>query len=348
MSTAPNSPLPTRRLGTTDMEITRVGFGAWAIGGHDWLFGWGPQPDDQSIGAIRRALELGVNWIDTAAIYGLGHSEEMVARAIADLPTERRPYVFTKCGQVWDPADRQTKFRVGKADSIKAECEASLRRLGVEAIDLYQMHWPAEDGTEIEEYWQALVDLKAEGKVRAIGLSNHDAALLARAEAIGHVDTLQPPLSAIHRSATIDELPWCMEHGTGVVAYAPMQSGLLTGNFTAERVAALPASDWRSRHPDFTTHFARNIQVVEAMRPLAAQRGVSPGVIAIGWVLSWPAVTGAIVGGRSPEQVEGWIAAATLELTVEEITTIGDAIAASGAGDGPAYSLGTHERIEHA
>lgn len=344
----PSSPLPLRRLGTTDLEITRVGFGAWAIGGPDWLVGWGPQDDGESVAAIRRAIDLGVNWIDTAAIYGLGHSEEMVARAIADIPASRRPHVFTKCGQVWDPADRNTKFRVGRPDSIAAECDASLRRLGVDVIDLFQMHWPAEDGTPIEDYWGALLDLKAAGKVRAVGLSNHDAALCARAEALGHVDTLQPGLSAINRAAAAAELPWAAAHDTGVIVYSPMQSGLLTGSFTPDRIAALPASDWRARHPDFTTRFAANSRIVEAMRPVAERHGVSPGVVAIAWTLAWPAVTGAIVGARSPAQVEGWIAAASLALSADDLDAIGLAIVDSGAGEGPARPLPIAERTAHA
>ncbi|WP_082826055.1 aldo/keto reductase [Croceicoccus estronivorus] len=320
------------------MTITRVGLGAWAIGGPDWAVGWGPQDDDASVSAIRHAVERGVNWIDTAAIYGLGHSEEVVARAVRDIPADRKPYIFTKCGQVWDPQDRNSKFRIGRRDSIRAECEASLRRLGVDVIDLFQMHWPAEDGSEIEEYWQALLDLKAEGKVRAIGLSNHDAVLCERAERLGHVDTLQPGLSAIHRGAAEQVLPWCAAHETGVIVYSPMQSGLLTGRFNAERVAALPSSDWRSRHPDFTGEaFARNLAVVGAMVPVAERHGTSIGAVAIAWTLAWPAVSGAIVGARSPEQVDGWIAAAQLTLDEDDLRRIGDAIIASGAGEGPAY-----------
>jgi len=336
-STIKDTQLPTRPLGRTGMDITRVGFGAWAIGGPDWAVGWGPQDDEDSVSAIRHAIARGVNWIDTAAIYGLGHSEEIVGRALADLPLSERPYVFTKCGQVWDPNLRNTKFRVGKAASIKAECEDSLRRLGVERIDLYQMHWPAEDGTELEEYWQALLDLKAEGKVRAVGLSNHQVPLLERAEKLGHVDTLQPGLSAIHRAAAEKELGWCAAHETGVIVYSPMQSGLLTGRFSAGRVAGLPDSDWRSRHPDFTEHLARNLEVVDAMRPVAERHETSIAAVAIGWTLAWKAVTGAIVGARNPEQVDGWLDAPRLELSDEDLREIGEAIVASGAGEGPAF-----------
>jgi aryl-alcohol dehydrogenase-like predicted oxidoreductase len=328
--------LQTRRLGRTDMVITRVGFGAWAIGGPDWAVGWGAQDDAASIRAIRHAVDRGVNWIDTAAIYGLGHSEDIVGRALAEMAPGDRPYVFTKCGQVWEPADRNSKIRVGKADSIRREVEDSLKRLRVDVIDLYQMHWPAEDGTEIEEYWQTLVELKAEGKVRAIGLSNHDASQLERAEAIGHVDTLQPGLSAIRRDALAHELPWCVAHDTGVIVYSPMQSGLLSGGFTPERVAGLPADDWRSRHPDFTGQaLYRNLAVADAMKPIAARHGVSSAAVAIAWTLAMPGVTGAIVGARSPEQVDGWLAAASLTLEQEDMASIADVLLATGAGRGP-------------
>lgn len=333
------SDLGTRELGLTGMAITRVGFGAWAIGGPDWQVGWGAQDDGDSIAAIRHAVDRGINWIDTAAIYGLGHSEEMVGKALADIPAGDRPFVFTKCGQVWDPADRNSKVRVGKADSIKRECEDSLRRLRVDVIDLFQMHWPAEDGTEIEEYWQALLDLKAEGKVRAVGLSNHSVPALERAERLGHVDTLQPGLSAINRGAAEADLAWCAANRTGVIVYSPMQSGLLTGRFTAERVAGLPANDWRSKHPDFTTGLAANLRIVEAMKPVAERHGTSVASVAIAWTLSWSAVTAAIVGARNPAQVDGWLDAADLQLLPEDLQEIGEAIEQSGAGRGPAFPV---------
>jgi aryl-alcohol dehydrogenase-like predicted oxidoreductase len=225
-------------FGTTGMRITRAGFGAWAIGGAGWAFSWGRQDDADSISAIQHAVEQGVNWIDTAAVYGLGHSEEVVAQALSGIPTGERPFVFTKCGLVWDERDRTTApRRVGRPDSIRREMDASLRRLKRTEVDLYQMHWPAEDGTPIEEYWQTLLDLKKEGRARAVGLSNHNVDQLARAEAIGHVDTLQPPFSLIHRDFAAAELPWCRDHHTGVIVYSPMQSGLLTGAFTVERAA---------------------------------------------------------------------------------------------------------------
>ncbi len=331
------TPLPTRRLGRTDMEITRVGFGAWAIGGPDWAVGWGAQDDRDSIAAIRHAIDRGINWIDTAAVYGLGHSEELVRQALAELPADARPYVFTKCGLVWDENDRKAlPRRVGAPDSIRREVEASLRRQGVERIDLYQMHWPPTDGTPLEDYWQTLLDLKAEGKVRAVGLSNHDVAQLEAAERIGHVDTLQPPFSAIRRDVAAAELPWCRAHETGVIVYSPMQSGLLTGRFTVERARALPEDDWRSRNEEFTgDKLLRNLKLADAMRPIAERHGTTVAAVAVAWTLAWPGVTGAIVGARNPAQVDGWIDAATLDLTAEDMAEIAAAIEATGAGTGP-------------
>jgi aryl-alcohol dehydrogenase-like predicted oxidoreductase len=335
MSTAPNTQVATSLLGSTDMSITRVGFGAWAVGGGDWAFAWGPQDDDEAIAAIRHAVEVGVNWIDTAAVYGLGHSEEVVARALHGIPAADRPYVFTKAGLVWDESDRSAEpRRVGDPASIRREVEASLRRLQVEQIDLYQMHWPAADGTALEDYWQALVDLKAEGKVRAVGLSNHDVAQLEVAEQIGHVDSLQPPFSAIHRESA-DLLPWTVSHDTGVIVYSPMMSGLLTGAFSRERVAALPQDDWRRRSADFTTHLDANLAVGEALRTVAERHGVNQPAAAVAWTLAFHGVTGAIVGARSSRQVDGWLAGASLRLTTEDLDTVADAINTHGAGEGP-------------
>ena len=327
----------TRPLGRTGMDITRVGFGAWAVGGPDWAAGWGAQDDRESIAAIRHAIDRGVNWIDTAAVYGLGHSEEVVREALSAIAPDARPYVFTKCGLVWDEVDRKAPPRqVGAPASIRAEVEASLRRLGVERIDLYQMHWPAKDGAQLDDYWQALLDLKAEGKVRAVGLSNHDADQLEAAEALGHVDTLQPPFSAIRRQAAAAELPWCAAHDTGVIVYSPMQSGLLSGRFTTERALALSSDDWRSRNPEFTDErLGRNLRLAAALEPIARRHEVSVAAVAVAWTLAWPGVTGAIVGARTPAQVDGWIGAAHLELTGADLEEIASAIEREGAGSGP-------------
>jgi aryl-alcohol dehydrogenase-like predicted oxidoreductase len=299
--------------------------------------GWGAQDDRESIVAIRHAVDRGINWIDTAAIYGLGHSEEVVHRALEDIPAAERPYVFTKCGLVWDEANRKAEPRqIGASASIRREVENSLRRLGVERIDLYQMHWPAEDGTPLEDYWQTLLDLKCEGKVRAVGLSNHNAAQLEAAETMGHVDTLQPPFSAIRRDVAVSELAWCAAYETGVIVYSPMQAGLLSGRFTAERAAALPADDWRSRNAQFQGDaLRRNLALADAFRPIAERHDTTVATVAVAWTLAWPGVTGAIVGARSPAQVDGWLDAARLSLTDADMAEIAAAIEATGAGSGP-------------
>jgi aryl-alcohol dehydrogenase-like predicted oxidoreductase len=319
------------------MDVTRVGFGAWAAGGGGWAFGWGAQDDGASIAAMRHAVELGVNWIDTAPVYGLGHSEEVVAKALAPIAEADRPYVFTKAGFAWDDADRRRQpTRVGDPAGIRREVEASLRRLQVERLDLFQQHWPPDDGTPLEAYWQTFVDLRTEGKVRAIGLSNHDADQLSAAEAIGHVDTLQPPFSAIEREAAARELPWCADHGTGVIVYSPMQAGLLTGAFTRERAQALDPDDWRSRDAQFTgTALERNLALADALARPADGHGVPIAAVALAWTLAWPGMSGAIVGARSPEQVDGWMAAATLVLDDEDLDEIATAIERTGAGQGP-------------
>jgi aryl-alcohol dehydrogenase-like predicted oxidoreductase len=330
--------LPTTRLGRTDMHLTRTGFGAWAIGGGDWAFAWGNQDDSASVAAIRHAVESGINWIDTAAVYGLGHSEQVVAAALADLPEVDRPYVFTKGGLVWDPANRSVApRRVGAPASLRAEVEASLRRLRVERIDLYQMHWPAEDGTPVEDYWQVFTDLKREGKIRAAGLSNHSIFQLEAAEEIGAVDAIQPPFNLIHRDAADDVLLWAREHEAGAIVYSPMASGLLTGSFTAERAARLQPGDWRAGHPDFTVPaLSANLSLADALGPVAERHGVTPAAVAVAWTLAFPGVTGAIVGARSPRQVDGWLRAATLELKDDDLADIAAAIRATGAGTGPA------------
>jgi aryl-alcohol dehydrogenase-like predicted oxidoreductase len=310
-----------KRLGNSDLDITILGFGAWAIGGSGWQFAWGPQDDDQSIAAIRRSIDLGVNWIDTAAIYGLGHSEEVVARALEGV--RERPYVFTKCGLV--PNEKGEPQRVLKADSIRRECEASLRRLKVDTIDLYQIHWPNED---IEDAWTELARLKEAGKVRHIGVSNFNVAELERAIKIAPVASLQPPYSLIDRHVEAEILPFCLKHGVGVINYSPMYSGLLTGSMTAERAASLPADDWRSRSPEFKPpRLERNLALVEILREIGGRHGRSPGEVAIAWTLQNPAVTGAIVGARSAEQVEGWVGAAALNLDEADFARINAFIA---------------------
>jgi aryl-alcohol dehydrogenase-like predicted oxidoreductase len=339
------SPLPTRPLGTTGMNITRAGLGTWAIGGPGWAFGWGAQDDAASIATIRHAVERGLNWIDTAAVYGVGHAEEVVGRALRDIPRAARPYVFTKCSLVWDENDHSIPpHRDGSPASLRREVEASLRRLQLERLDLYQMHWPA-DNTPLEVYWQTLLDLKREGKVRAVGLSNHNVAQLEAAERLGHVDTLQPPFSAIVRQVGAAELPWCAAHQTGVICYSPMQLGLLTGAFSPERVKALPRNDWRSREPEYNPPVSadfsgeplrRNLALADALKPIAARHGVTQAAVAVAWTLAWPGLTAAIVGARRPAQVDGWFPATTLELSQADMQEIADAIARTGAGAGPA------------
>ena len=330
--------LTTRRLGTSGLTITTVGFGAWAVGGGDWAYGWGPQEDEQSIATIRHAIGRGINWIDTAAVYGLGHSEEVVRRALEGVPAADRPYVFTKCGLVWDDGDRMAApQQVLRPESIRRECEASLRRLGVERIDLYQFHWPDETGTAVEDSWAAMLRLVEEGKVGAAGVSNFGLDLLQRCEAIRHVDSLQPPFSLIRRQAADAEIRWCAEHGTGVIVYSPLQSGILTERFSAERVAALAQDDWRRRSADFKPpKLRRNLALRDALRPVAERHGTTVSAVAIAWTLAWPGVTGAIVGARTPDQVDGWIGAASLELYPGALAAIARAVAQSGAGAGPA------------
>jgi aryl-alcohol dehydrogenase-like predicted oxidoreductase len=330
--------LPTRPLGTSGLEITTVGFGAWAIGGGGWSFGWGPQDDADSLAAMRRALALGINWIDTAAVYGLGHSEELVGRLLRMLPAAERPLVFTKGGLVWDERDPMAEpRRVLEPASLRRELDASLRRLGVERIDLYQFHWPDQTGTAVEDSWGAMVRFIEEGKVRAAGVSNFDVALLERCEAIRHVDALQPPFSLIRREAAARELPWCAGHGTGVIVYSPMQSGLLTDGFSAERVARLAPDDWRRRAAEFREpNLGRNLALRDALRPIARRHGTTVAAVAVAWTLAWPGVSGAIVGARTPAQVDGWIDAARLELDAADLDEIAAAIARTGAGAGPA------------
>jgi len=329
--------LPTRRLGLSGLQITAEGFGAWAIGGGGWSFGWGPQDDKASLAAMRHAIERGVNWIDTAAVYGLGHSEEVIGRLLRELSPSERPLVFTKCGLIWDQRNPMTPSRrVLKPESIRAECDASLRRLGVERIDLYQFHWPDETGTPVEESWATMARLVEEGKIRAAGVSNFNVPLLERCEAVRHVDSLQPPFSLIRREAAANLIPWCVAHNTGVICYSPMQSGLLTDTFAADRVSSLAEDDWRRRSQEFQPpNLGRNLALRDALRPIAARHGTSVACIAIAWVLAWPGVTGAIVGARSPQQVDGWIGAASIALTEQDLEEIAAAIQRTGAGAGP-------------
>jgi aryl-alcohol dehydrogenase-like predicted oxidoreductase len=329
--------LPTRPLGTSGLNLTTVGFGAWAAGGGGWSFGWGPQDDDASIGAMRHAIEQGVNWIDTAAVYGLGHSEEVVGRFLRTLTPRERPFVFTKCGLQWDEQDpMKVSRRTLQPDSIQRECEASLRRLGVERIDLFQFHWPDEGGVPVEDSWDAMARLVDQGKVRAAGVSNFDVKLLERCEARRHVDSLQPPFSMIKREAAGSQIPRCAAQGTGVICYSPMQSGILTDTFSAERVAAFAADDWRRRGPEFKSpQLERNIVLRDALKPIAARHRTTVSAVAIAWVLAWPGITGAIVGARSAEQVDGWLPAAGLALEPADLDAIAAAIERSGAGSGP-------------
>lgn len=310
------------------MQLTPIGFGAWAIGGGNWEFAWGPQDDQESVGAIHRALDLGVNWIDTAAIYGLGHSEEVVARALSGW-SGSRPYVFTKCSMRWHQ-DRSI-YRSLKKNSLREELEGSLRRLQVDAIDLYQIHWPNPE-EEIEEGWEALARFKEEGKVRWIGVSNLNVEQMKRAAKIAPITSLQPPYSMLRRAIEQEVLPFVREHGIGVINYSPMVSGLLTGKMTAERVAALPDDDWRRRGVEFNEpRLSRNLQLVELLRSIGKPHGVEPGVVAVAWTLHNPAITAAIVGGRSGRQVEGVAPALHFRLTGEEYGRINSFLAENAA-----------------
>ena len=322
--------MQTRQLGNSDLNITPIGYGAWAIGGSGWQFAWGHQDDTDSIAAIHSALELGVNWIDTAAVYGLGHSEEVVARALQSW-SGPRPYVFTKCGLRWDASGQVRKIL--RADSIRAEVDFSLRRLGVDVIDLYQIHWPPDpDSAELEEGWATMSNLKREGKVRWIGVSNFNLQQLGRANAIAPVTSLQPPYSLLHRQVENDILPHCQSEGIGAIVYSPMASGLLTGAMTRERIANLPKDDWRKGHSDFTEpNLSRNLALVDRLQQIARGRGRSAGEVAVAWTLQNPAVTGAIVGARNAHQAEGVMRAGELRLTEEEVRQIEEGLVAETA-----------------
>ncbi len=306
----------TRQLGNSDMHLTAIGFGAWAIGGGNWQYGWGAQDDNDSLAAITTALDGGMNWIDTAAVYGLGHSEEVVGQALKQASI--RPYVFTKCSMTWD-GDRTI---VNSLKQVRAECEASLRRLGVEAIDLYQIHWPNPE-PEIEEGWQTMADLQKEGKIRYLGVSNFNVAQMQRAQKIAPITSLQPPYSMLNRGVEAEILPFCEKHGIGVINYSPMQSGLLTGAMTRERIENMPEDDHRRNRKEFKEpQLGRNLQLADLLKGIGARHGVEAGVIAIAWTLHHPAVTAAIVGGRSPEQVQGVLPAASFRLNADEFSEI--------------------------
>ena len=315
-----------RRLGQSDLKITPIGIGAWAIGGGSWEFAWGPQDDEESIAAIRAGLERGINWIDTAAVYGLGHSETIVGRAVKGL--RQRPYIFTKCSLVWDDSGNVSHNL--EAASIRREAEASLMRLGVDTIDLYQIHWPAWRGGpesdspgSIEEAVGALALLQREGKIRNIGVSNFNAKQMQRALNVAAITSLQPPYSLLARDVESSVLPFAREHKMGVIVYSPMASGLLSGSMTRERIAALPEDDWRKRSPNFQEPLlSRNLRLVETLRAIAKRRDATPGEVAIAWTLRNPAITGAIVGVRSARQVSGIAGAADVELSADDMLEI--------------------------
>ena len=324
----------TLRLGSQGPEITRVGLGTWAMSG-PYEFGWGPVDDEDSTAAIRRAIEAGVNWVDTAPIYGFGHAEEVIGRALAPFRASEDVLVFTKCGRRWQPDDARGEIRYDLTPaSIRFECEQSLRRLGIEQIDLYQFHWPDYGtGTPVEESWGVMGELQDEGKVRFIGVCNFPLDLLRQIEAVRHVDSLQPPLSMLNRHAREQLIPWCAAHGTGVISYSPMASGLLTGSFSRDGLERLAPDDWRRRAPMFTEpKFSQNLALVERLRPVAERLGCDLPALAVAWALAVPGVTAAIVGARRPAQVDSWVPAAELELSQDDLGEVERAIADTGAG----------------
>lgn len=311
--------MQTQRLGRTGMEITRIGFGAWAIGGGGWEFGWGAQDERAAVEAIEHALERGINWIDTAPVYGHGKSERLVGRAVRGMA--ERPFIFTKCSMLWD--EHGSVHRSLAADSIRRECEASLRRLDIDAIDLYQIHWP-EPESDIEEGWETLVRLRDEGLVRHLGVSNFDVAQMQRIARIAPVESLQPPYSLIRRAIEPEILPYCAAQDIGVIVYSPMASGLLTGAMTRERIARMPPDDWRQRSNEYQEpKLSVNLALVETLKRIGARHDVMAGAVAVAWTLRHPAVTGAIVGARSAAQVEDVIAGALLELRDDEMEELG-------------------------
>jgi aryl-alcohol dehydrogenase-like predicted oxidoreductase len=322
-----------RRLGRDGPEISVVGVGAWAIGG-PWQFGWGPQDDDESIAALHKAFDSGVNWVDTAAVYGLGHSEEVVGQVVREHGGE--VLVFTKCGRPWYGREHNEPTYDLRPETIRFELEQSLKRLGSDHVDLYQFHWPdTETGTAVEDSWATMAELVDEGKVRRAGVSNFDLGLLERCERVRHVDALQPPYSLIDRRAADDVIPWCAEHGTGVICYSPLQSGLLSGGFDADRVRELPADDWRRGSEDFRSPaLEANLDLARRLEPVAERHRVPVAAVAVAWVLATPGVSGAIVGARRPSQVDGWLPAGNLQLSDADLAELGRAIDGSGAGRG--------------
>jgi aryl-alcohol dehydrogenase-like predicted oxidoreductase len=322
-----------RTLGRDGPELSVVGVGAWAMGG-PWRFGWGPQDDDESIAALHRAFDSGVNWVDTAAVYGLGHSEEVVGQVLRELGGE--VLVFTKCGRSWyGQPDGEVRNDL-RPESIRFELEQSLKRLGTDHVDLYQFHWPdPATGTPVEESWATMAELVTEGKARWAGVSNFDVGLLERCERIRHVDSLQPPFSLVNRRAAAELLPWCAAHGTGVIAYSPLQSGLLTGSFDAARIRELPEDDWRRQSPNFQEPaLSANLALAERLRPVAERHGVPLAAVAVAWVLAHPEVSGAIVGARRPSQVDGWLPAGNLRLSDRDLAELARAVEETGAGEG--------------
>jgi aryl-alcohol dehydrogenase-like predicted oxidoreductase len=305
-----------KKLGNSDMQLSPIGFGSWAVGGGDWQFSWGPQDDNDSIAAIHKALELGINWIDTAAVYGLGHSEEVVARALKT--TSHKPYIFTKCGLVWG----EKREASNDLKQIRREAEDSLRRLGVDTIDLYQVHWPKPE-EQIEEAWGVMADLQKQGKVRWIGVSNFSVEQMERVSKIAPITSNQPPYSMLNRAVEPAILPFCQKNNIGVINYAPMHSGLLTGAMTKQRVANLTNDDFRRNAKNYQEPLlSRNLAVADFLSTIGKKHNVSAGVVAIAWTLHHPAITAAIVGGRNAKQVEGVIPAATFRLSEEEFAEI--------------------------
>lgn len=319
--------MTTKELGNSDMHLTPIGIGAWAIGGGGWAFGWGPQDDKESVEAIHAALDRGLNWIDTAAVYGLGHSEEVVGKALKG--RSNKPYVFTKCARNWN--ENRQIFKSLKRDHLRQECENSLRRLQVDVIDLYQIHWPMPD-EDVEEGWETMTRLQQEGKVRWIGISNFDSKQMERARKIAPITSLQPPYSILSPEIEQDQLPYCEKHGIGVIVYSPMKSGMLTGSMTRERIAAMPDDDFRKRTPTFNEpKLTRNLELAELLKRIGARHGRTAGEVAISWTLRRPAVTAAIVGMRSAKQVDGVVGALEFRLSDAEIREIEDFMAANPA-----------------